>query len=581
MISRATWIFAAIAVVAIGLRAFALVRMVEPPHTFHGDPEFYTKITAGILEGRWADDVWIFPPGYPLFSLPFALVLGAGWGIVVASVLAGIVLPLLLLFIARFVSHPERAAAAALIIAVVPEAVYSSARALSEAPTLLLLVGTMVLFEAAERAKRGRKRRLFAVGAGVAGGMCALSRPETLVCIPLLAAFGVVFPSQRPKRRSWESAAIFVGAAIIVMIPYVTALHDRSGIWGLSLKPYFNIKKTLVQAGGATFVERRTRWDEYQREYLIRDGRFDTRRIVEGVDLRSHFLTKEHIPIYITNLKAGIETRSYMENVLAALGVLGLLLTLREGRREKREAALAAISGAPFLVVPIMFPPMERYGLVALPALGWGAASILTTFWKWARARVPRLGVDALAAASCCAIVVLGALRVKRDSRDSRWRYRKLEFEAAMEAGNLERAELFVKEGLELDPKNPAVHTAHGELLAFRGDSAGATAALEESLRLGGDRAPIAWTMAMMGNIEEAERMHAPLRAEPQSSPHFWFTEGFLAASRGDYAHAMECYDVAARLGGSPAAVATLRSLVEQAIAAAESSATGGNRSGP
>jgi 4-amino-4-deoxy-L-arabinose transferase-like glycosyltransferase len=283
VISRTTWVFAAIAVVAIGLRAFALFRMLEPPHTFHGDPEFYTKITAGLLEGRWADDVWIFPPGYPFFSLPLALLFGAGWGIVTASAFAGIALPLGLLFLARFVSVPERAALAALIIAVVPEAIFSTARALSEAPTLLLLVAMMVLFEASERAKTSRRRRLFAVAAGLAGGTCALSRPETLPCIPLLAAFGVVFPSHKKKRRSWESTAILVGSAIIVMAPYVTALHDRSGIWGLSLKPYFNIKKTLVQAGGETFVERRTRWDAYQREYLIRDGRFDARRIVEGV----------------------------------------------------------------------------------------------------------------------------------------------------------------------------------------------------------------------------------------------------------------------------------------------------------
>jgi hypothetical protein len=299
------------------------------------------------------------------------------------------------------------------------------------------------------------------------------------------------------------------------------------------------------------------------------------------VDLKSHFLTKEHVPIYITNLKAGIGTRSYLENILAVLGVLGLLLALREGRREKREAALAAISGAPFLVVPILFPPMERYGLVALPAFAWGAASVLTTCWTWARARVPRGAVDALAVGSCCAIVVLGALRVERDSRDSRWRYRKLEFQAAMEAGDLERAELFVREGLELDPKNPNVHAAHGELLAYRGDSERASAALAESLRLGGDPAPIAWALAMMGNLEEAERMHAPLRAEPPNTPHFWFTEGFLAASRGDHAHAMDCYEVAAGLGGSPAAAAALRGESIRAIAVAESSAAQGDRREP
>ncbi len=112
-------------------------------------------------------------------------------------------------------------------------------------------------------------------------------------------------------------------------------------------------------------------------------------------------------------------------------------------------------------------------------------------------------------------LVIPASLSLDAESRNFHWEGRKYEFHVALSKGDLETAEMFVNEGLEVDPKNPGVRVALGDLRARRGDERGALAAYEDALRFGGGRVEVAYALGMMGKFAAAESVIAPLRSAP------------------------------------------------------------------
>jgi tetratricopeptide (TPR) repeat protein len=228
-------------------------------------------------------------------------------------------------------------------------------------------------------------------------------------------------------------------------------------------------------------------------------------------------------------MKAALVDNSALENLLWLSGVVGLVTWGRTGRRE---AALAAFSGTPLLVIPLLFPPIDRYAIVALPAFALGAASCLDRI-----RRFPLLSNALLAG-----IGIVGFAGSFRGAIEYHWRGRSAEFRVAMEKGDLPAAEKFLHEGLVLDPKNPLVYESLGDVHAKRGNPEAAEQAYMEAVKIGGDPVRLASALGEMGHVRQAEQLILPLRVSPPDNPDYWILEGNLAMAKKDGRFAAHCF---------------------------------------
>jgi hypothetical protein len=172
-----------------------------------------------------------------------------------------------------------------------------------------------------------------------------------------------------------------------------------------------------------------------------------------------------------------------MINALWIAGVAGLVFP---GRRGRREAVLAAISGTPLLVVPLLFTPVERYALVALPAFAWGTATVVERLAR----RLPSTGWRRIAVGVVAALATFGGITGSlRGARNSHWVGRSGEFHVAMGRRDFAEAERYVLEALRVDAENAEVHEALAGLRFQEGNLAAAERALLDARRCGADPA--------------------------------------------------------------------------------------------
>lgn len=473
------WLASPWAILGLGsaLRAVLFARMYEPPDIWLGDPLTYTEIQEGLRRFELIPDAWIWPPGYPLLALPLSLLVGTGLALAIVSFVAGTALPAVPLIAGKLTGMRFRGKLAALVIAVHPEAVLASARPASECPGVLLTMGTVLALEIAGHTGRGK----WAVAAGVFGGFAALTRPELILCIVLLGLFALL------GRRPLRIVAIFGATAAVLVLPYVVALHSASGHWALSLKLPYNVEKSTVYQQGSDFVDKRLRWEAFLEENVLdEDGEIDPRRLAEVARVRRWVLHPEMPGFWAGNVVEGFVRDPWMVNVLWIAGIAGLALP---GRRGRREAALAAISATPLLAVPVLFTPVERYALVALPAFAWGAATTVERL----RERLPSNSLrGALVAIVAAAAITGGIVGSFQGARNSHWIGRSGEFHVAMGRRDFATAERLVLDALRVDPENPEIHEALAGLRFQQGNLPAAERALLDAGRYGADPAKTA-----------------------------------------------------------------------------------------
>lgn len=186
-----------------------------------------------------------YPPGFPVALALLAGPFGPGEvsGAVAAAVLSSLVVPAMILLVAR-ADGPRAGLCAGLLAAALPGFVTIGAEVLSDGPYLSALAWTLVL------AQRLHERGGAAAGLGAAalGGLAYLTRPEALVVLGATALGLLVLP--RPGERAGARARLadlgwLLLPGLLVVVPYLLAIRAHPVLGGVEGAGRF--KLTLKQ----------------------------------------------------------------------------------------------------------------------------------------------------------------------------------------------------------------------------------------------------------------------------------------------------------------------------------------------
>ena len=245
------WIF----LLAVALRALAWLRI--DPVAF--DSAVYFEMADLIGAGRWPEALaYPYPPMYPLLV---AAVQGIGVGAESAGLFITLVADLLVLFplvaLTRVAAGGAAAWGAAFLWAIHPLAIRLGVQALTDAPTALLVATALWA------GLRGLDewRPGWVVGAGVAGGLAYLLRPEGIEPALALAALsirrdetaggrGEEVPSPLLVRHAHRSAP---GKRALRKVAWVVA--PLAG-WALVASPY--VAYISLEAGSLTLSKKKS-----------------------------------------------------------------------------------------------------------------------------------------------------------------------------------------------------------------------------------------------------------------------------------------------------------------------------------
>jgi 4-amino-4-deoxy-L-arabinose transferase-like glycosyltransferase len=172
----------------------------------YSDEHVYLELTQSLADGRgyaFGSDATAYrPPGYPFLLLPLHLISG---GSVFALRMLGVLCLTAAVWFAYLLARrisPVAGALVAVVTAAYPLFVYTATALYPQIPALLLL---LVMFEFGLRA---RDRWVWAIGAGLAGGLLAITVPTFAPTLVLLAIF--------MGWRARKAIAVLVVAAAIL-----------------------------------------------------------------------------------------------------------------------------------------------------------------------------------------------------------------------------------------------------------------------------------------------------------------------------------------------------------------------------
>ncbi len=521
-------------IVAAGavVRLIALVRAYEPLDKWRGDPRTYADILEALLDGRVDPAMWVWPPGLPAAAIPFRFIIGTGPALNLVAWVAGVAALAILVATGRRLGSMIPFGAAAVVLAFFPESVLAAARPLPGSLAILGSLGAVIGLEAAVRSGRLR----WAAVAGLAGAIATLSRPETAISMPLYALIALL-----ARGRPWKAVLVCTAVFTLAVAPYAIAFRNASGVWGLSIKPHINILKIQVYGEGGDFADRRVRWDAYQEQFSDSEGRLDPRPVVEAANPAEYFLGPDAARTTVSNFAYAFRRDPFWVNLLWIVGIGGLIL----GKRPLRERAYGLVFALPVVSAAMLFPPVERYALITVPAFGYGVGCAIDRIRH-------RLGPASrpIWAVAVGLLAILGTIEATRQLATYQWQGRYGEFLAERARGNLGEAEAILREAISVDRSNPAPHEALGALLRDRGDLPGALAAFVASVECGGNPVPLAAMYARAGRMNEAKDLIAPLRASPPDSPDYWSVVGHLAMMSRDWSRADESFAKSESFGG-------------------------------
>ncbi|MFN8179688.1 MAG: hypothetical protein U0167_17295 [bacterium] len=504
---RVAW---GVLVLGTALRVYVAFRAWLPSALWFQDVAVYREMVAGILGGRLGADAWIWTPGYPLVAAPFAYLMGPERALVLASLVGGVAAPALLLAAGRRSASPRAAAIAAITLTLLPEMVRASARPLSEAVAVALLVGAGV---AAGACLRGGGARTAAVG-GAAGALAVLARPEIAFAI---AAFALLL--WRTPRR----AAAYAAGAVVLLAPFVLALHSASGAWGLSLKPQLNAMKNIVYEKEDSYIAKRLAWGRYEAaELRDTEGNWLPRRIAE----RGHVGAYVASTAWLDNVKSGLRRSSAEMTALFVAGLAGLFVL---ARRRRDELALVVAALLPLLAAAFFVQILGRFLLVGAPALAWGAGALLDA----GLARFDRRPALAWIVGATVVTAALVASAVVSTSSIVAGRLTELapEIELLGRAGKVERAMAATRAWLALEPRNAQVRLLYAEILENSGHAEAAGEAIDEAVGLGAPKVEKAQWLLRQGNVKAARGVLDEAGEAEQKTFGYWSARAQIAGS--------------------------------------------------
>jgi len=155
---------------------------------------------------------------------------------IAVSIASGLVLVLAVWAAARWIfpSEPRAAYIAGAVVAIFPRTVVNTSDIQSDS-LFLALVGLALWMVTAAIARGGCRRRMLV--AGVVTGLAYLTRPEGLFLGAVAGVWLLAPRSPTPLARRALALAVFAAGTLIGVLPYVVAIHDLTGSWGLSMKP--------------------------------------------------------------------------------------------------------------------------------------------------------------------------------------------------------------------------------------------------------------------------------------------------------------------------------------------------------
>ncbi len=198
-------------------------------------PDFLWQ-AARLVEGDWSSA--LSHPYHPLYAGLTALVSAAGVGLEASAIVVALVGGLLTVLAAwglarlAFPDEPAAPACAALVAAVAARFVEFGSDVQSDG--LFAGLALSAVWATVSAARRDGARGRLAL-AGVLAGLTYLVRPEGLFLALLPASWVVASPARLVPRAG--HALAFAGGLLLLVTPYVVALHEVTGVWGLSLKP--------------------------------------------------------------------------------------------------------------------------------------------------------------------------------------------------------------------------------------------------------------------------------------------------------------------------------------------------------
>jgi hypothetical protein len=335
-----------------------------------------------IVSGRAVWHPWChYPVGYSGFLGVVYRIFGAGQSVApIANAITGALLAVFVHRLARYATSPNRARIAGLLTALSPGLIVYAALLMTEPLAALGIITAALLFARDHSAGRSIRGALLA---GVAFGLTALVRPQSLLCIPGLALIALTIPrnykpiaapppaqTSRPRAiaRAALLSALALAASLAVIAPWTLrncrvmdgcALISTNGGWNLAIGAFPRATgrfETLRASDGCPIVTGQVAQDRCWRDEGIRWITADPGRWIRLIPQKlSHTFDHESFPMgYLGEANPAAwppERRALGRSILtiahAALLVtaaLGLVARPSLQRRRLSPAALAQIA---------------------------------------------------------------------------------------------------------------------------------------------------------------------------------------------------------------------------------------------
>jgi hypothetical protein len=185
-----------------------------------------------ILNGRAVWHPWChYPVGYSGFLGIVYRIFGSGQSVApIANAITGALLAVFVHRLARYATSPNRARVAGLLAALSPGLIVYAALLMTEPLAALGIITAALLFARDHDAGRSIRG---AILAGVAFGLTALVRPQSLLCVPGLALIALALP----RRHEHTAPAL----------PRASRAPLRAGVWG-RLRPHRKSAGVIARA---------------------------------------------------------------------------------------------------------------------------------------------------------------------------------------------------------------------------------------------------------------------------------------------------------------------------------------------
>jgi tetratricopeptide (TPR) repeat protein len=511
-------------------------------------------------------------PGYPIFlGLVFRVFGVEPVAAVLLQAALGTATVVLTAFLGRRLFGAAAGILAGALLLVYAPLYFYEAKLLGTALAVFLTVGSVLLSVRAEAARKPRTLAAFAFGAGLAAGVLGVVR-SNLLLLPAIVAAVYAWRAVR-GRAPGRLVLAYAAGAFLAVIP-VSAHNVVHGAWTpLATSGGFNFYTGNFR--GATGVLERVpgvsdaiRTQEADADSVVRAAlgrpvtpteasRWWFRRATSDIAAspgrwlllearkvwmlvgRQEETVNGSFPVEASKV-ALLHAFALPFNLLAGLGLFGLVLAVRAGRRappRKRSTLAAPIAVlVAVLATGMLFFVMSRLRLPAVPVLAvFSGYALVRGSQAWRARRQLGVGIAALG------ILVFTGLTWRSPlgaNRNPLWEARLFVHagEALEKDGNPAGAMHAYREALARNPGSVGAHLHLGQLEAARGNVPGAIGELEAALRGAPDDPSILANLGILyyaaGRADDCQRvMIEASRLDPRAAAPYLY-RGLLMRAR-------------------------------------------------